>query len=206
VHRWCAVPWAKIILWVCGVKVEVRGIIDIKKNVPFIFMSNHQSYFDIFTLLACLPADFKFLMKQELMKVPLLGATMRRAGYLSVDRVDTKNAIKSMDTAAEKIRNGASVLIFPEGTRSEDGHVQAFKKGGFHMALKAGCDIVPIAIVNTRAIVPKGSLRINKGTIKMKIGGPIPVKDYSKRDINDLIERTREAIISQMAEIEGTEI
>ena len=206
VHRWCAVPWARIILWVCGIKVEVRGIIDIKKDVPFIYMSNHQSYFDIFTLLACLPADFKFLMKQELMKIPLLGTTMRKAGYLSVDRGDTRNAIKSMDMAVEKIRNGASVLVFPEGTRSEDGHVQAFKKGGFHMAIKAGCDIVPIAVVNSRAIVPKGSLRINKGTIKMNIGRPIPVKDYSKRDINDLIKRTREAVISQMAKIERTGI
>jgi 1-acyl-sn-glycerol-3-phosphate acyltransferase len=206
VHRWCAVPWAKIILRVCGVKVEVRGTEDIKKDIPFIYISNHQSYFDIFVLLAGLPAEFKFLMKQELMKIPLLGITMRKAGYLSVDRDDTRNAIKSMDMAAEKIRNGASVLVFPEGTRSEDGHVQAFKKGGFHMALKAGCDIVPVAIVNSRAIVPKGSLRINKGTIKMNIGKPIPLKDYSKRDINDLIERTREAIISQMEEIKETGI
>jgi 1-acyl-sn-glycerol-3-phosphate acyltransferase len=106
-----------------------------------------------------------------------------------------------MDEAAEKIRKGASVLVFPEGTRSVDGHVQAFKKGGFHMALKAGCAIVPIAIVNSRAIVPKGSLRINKGIIKMNIGRPIPVKDYFKRDINNLIERTRDAVIRQMEEV-----
>ena len=206
VHRWCAVPWAKIVLLVCGVKVEVKGVEDVKKDLHFIYISNHQSYFDIFVLLAGLPADFKFLLKQELMKIPLLGVTMRKAGYLSIDREDTRNAIKSMDLAAEKIRNGASILVFPEGTRSEDGHVQAFKKGGFHLAFKAGCDIVPVAIVNSRAIVPKGSLRINKGTITLNVGRPIPVRDYSKTDINDLIERTREAVISQMKEIEGTGI
>jgi 1-acyl-sn-glycerol-3-phosphate acyltransferase len=202
VHRWCAVPWAKIVLLACGVKVEVKGVEHVKRDMPVIYMSNHQSYFDIFALLAGMPADFKFLLKQELMKIPLLGLTMRRAGYISVNRNDSKRAIKSMDVAAEKVRNGASLLVFPEGTRSKDGHVQEFKKGGFHMAFKAGCDLVPVAIVNSRAIVPKGSLRINKGTIILNIGKPIHVKDYLKADINDLIERTREAIISQMSEIE----
>jgi 1-acyl-sn-glycerol-3-phosphate acyltransferase len=198
IHRRIAVPWAKIYLKVCGVKVDVKGAEYVNRDLPFIYMSNHQSYFDIFTLLVGLPVDFKFLMKKELMKIPLLGTTMRRAGYLSVDRGDTKNAIISMDAVAEKIRGGTSILIFPEGTRSKDGHIQAFKKGGFHTAIKAGCYIVPIAILNSRDIVPKGSLRIKKGTIKMRIGRPIPVKDYSKENINELITRTREAVISQM--------
>ncbi|HJX34706.1 MAG TPA: lysophospholipid acyltransferase family protein [Desulfatiglandales bacterium] len=193
-------PWAKIYLKVCGVKVEVKGAEYVNRDLPCIYMSNHQSYFDIFALLAGLPADFKFLMKKELMKIPLLGTAMRRVGYLSVDRGDTKNAIISMNAAAEKIRKGASILVFPEGTRSKDGHVQAFKKGGFHMAFKAGCDIIPIAILNSRDIVPKGSLRIKKGTIKINIGRPIPVKDYSE-DMNKLIKRTREAVISQMTDI-----
>jgi len=201
IHRRVAVPWAKIYLKVCSVNVEVKGADNVNRDLPCIYMSNHQSYFDIFTLLAGLPADFKFIMKKSLMKIPLLGTTMRRAGYLSVDRGDTKKAIMSMDAAAEKIRKGASILVFPEGTRSKDGHIQGFKKGGFHTAFKAGCDIVPITILNSRDIVPKGSLRIKKGTINMSIGKPIPVKDYSKQDINDLITRTRETIISQMTGI-----
>ncbi len=201
IHRRIAVPWAKILLKVCDVKVEVKGAENVNRDLPCIYMSNHQSYFDIFTLLAGLPSDFKFIMKKSLMKIPLLSTTMRRAGYLSVDRRNRKSAIISMDAAAEKIRNGASILVFPEGTRSKDGHVQGFKKGGFHTALKAGCDIIPIAILNSRDIVPKGSLRIKKGTIKMRIGRMIPVKDYSRENINDLITRTRETIISQMTEI-----
>jgi 1-acyl-sn-glycerol-3-phosphate acyltransferase len=201
IHRRIAMPWAKISLKVCSVKVEVKGAEHVNRDLPCIYMSNHQSYFDIFVLLVGLPVDFKFIMKKSLMKIPLMGTTMRRAGYLSVDRKDIKKAIISMDAAAEKIRNGASILVFPEGTRSKDGHIQDFKKGGFHTALKAGCDIIPIAILNSRDIVPKGSLRIKKGTIKMSIGRPIPVKDYSKGNINDLITRTREAIISQMTEI-----
>ncbi len=206
VHHWCAVPWAKIFLLVCGVKVDVRGLEHIDNKLPYIYISNHQSYFDIFVLLSGLPVDFKFLMKQELMKIPLLGIAMRGAGYISIDRGDTRNAIRSMNSAVVKIRNGNSVLIFPEGTRSKDGHVQPFKKGGFHLAIKSGCDIVPIAIINSRNIVPKGSLRINKGTIALNVGRPIPVKDYSKKDIDNLVERARESVISQMADTNGTEM
>jgi 1-acyl-sn-glycerol-3-phosphate acyltransferase len=205
VHHWCAVPWAKTFLRVCGVKVNVRGLEHINKKLPYIYISNHQSYFDIFALLSGLPVDFKFLMKQELMKIPLLGIAMRKAGYMSIDREDTRNAIRSMNSAVDKVRNGASVLIFPEGTRSQDGHVRSFKKGGFHLALKSGCDIVPIAIINSRSIVPKGSLRINKGTIALNIGKPITVQDYSKKDIDILIEKARGSVIALMANTNGTE-
>jgi 1-acyl-sn-glycerol-3-phosphate acyltransferase len=161
-------------------------------------MTNHQSYFDIFALLACLPVEFKFILKEELMKIPLFGATMRRAGYIGIDRDDPRKAAKSMNEVAEKIKNGASVLIFPEGTRSVDGQLQPFKRGGFHLAIKSGCDVVPIAIINSRNIVPKGTLKINKGTFALNIGHPIPVKDYSKKEMDQLLARTREAIMSQM--------
>jgi 1-acyl-sn-glycerol-3-phosphate acyltransferase len=104
IHRRIAIPWAKIFLKVCGVKVEVKGAENVNRDLPCIYMSNHQSYFDIFTLLAGLPADFKFIMKKSLMRIPLLGTTMRRAGYLSVDRRDRKSAIISMDAAAALFR------------------------------------------------------------------------------------------------------
>jgi len=195
IHRWCAVPWAKTILFMCGVKLEVSGIENIRKGLPGIYMSNHQSYFDIFTLLAGLPVDFKFILKKELMKIPILGTAMKGARYISLDREDSRKAVEGMNTAAERIRAGASVLIFPEGTRSEDGAVREFKKGGFHLALKSGCDIVPVAIVKSRDIVPKGSLKVNRGTIYFRIGKAIPVTDYSKRNMNALIERVRDSVI-----------
>jgi 1-acyl-sn-glycerol-3-phosphate acyltransferase len=187
-----------MILWVCGVKVRVKGLENVQSEVPHIYMTNHQSYFDIFALLASIPADFKFILKQELMKLPLLGFGMRRAGYIGIDRDDPRKAIKSVNEAAERIRKGASVLIFPEGTRSVDGRLQPFKPGGFHLALKSGCDIVPVAISESHRIVPKGSLKIEKGTFGLSIGQPIPVKDYSKKDMEQLMLRVREAMISQM--------
>lgn len=200
VHFYCAVPWAKAILWVCGVKVKIAGLEHIKDGNPNIYMVNHQSIFDIFTLLACLPANFKFVLKQELMKLPFLGAAMKRAGYISIDRENPRKAIKSMNEAAEKIKKGASVLIFPEGTRSEDGRIQSFKPGGFHLALKAGSDIVPVAITDSHRIVRKGSLRIKKGTILMTIGQPIPTNQYSRKDMNLLMDRVRDALVNQMKE------
>ncbi len=198
VHFYCAVPWAKAILWICGIKVKVSGLDHVKEGVQNIYMANHQSIFDIFTLLVYLPVDFKFVLKQELMKVPLFGSAMKGAGYISIDRGNPRKAVKSMNEAAEKIKNGASVLIFPEGTRSQDGRLQTFKSGGFHLALKSGADIVPVAIVDSHLIVSKGSLRINKGTILMNIGRSIPTRDCSKKDMNRLMDRVRDALINEM--------
>lgn len=198
VHRYAAVPWAKIILWVCGVRLVVNGLENIRHDSPQIFMSNHQSFFDIFTLLAGLPVDFKFILKKELMKIPLFGTAMKGARYISIDRADPRMAIMSMNEAAERIQSGAYVLIFPEGTRSVDGKVQDLKKGGFHLAMKSGCDIVPIAINKSRDIAPKGSLRIKKGTIILNIGKAIRVKEYAKSEMDLLIRHTRESIINLM--------
>jgi 1-acyl-sn-glycerol-3-phosphate acyltransferase len=197
-HSYGIVPWAKMILWVCGVKVKVEGQEKVESHVPHIYLTNHQSYFDIFALLAYLPVNFKFIVKQELMKIPLFGLSMRRAGYIGIDRKGPRKAMKSMNEAAEKIKNGASVLIFPEGTRSTDGQLQPFKRGGFHLALKAGCDVVPVAIIDSRYIVPKGSLRINKGTFAINIGRPISLRGYSKKDMDKLMNEVREAIITKM--------
>lgn len=198
VHFYCAVPWAKAILWICGIKVKVSGLDHVKEGVQNIYMANHQSIFDIFTLLVYLPVGFKFVLKQELMKVPLFGSAMKGAGYISIDRGNPRKAVKSMNEAAEKIKHGASVLIFPEGTRSQDGRLQTFKSGGFHLALKSGADIVPVAIVDSHLIVPKGSLRIKKGTILMNIGRSIPTRDCSKKDMNRLMDRVRDALINEM--------
>jgi 1-acyl-sn-glycerol-3-phosphate acyltransferase len=198
VHLYVAVPWAKIILWVCGIKVRTEGRENLDAWQPRIYMTNHQSYFDIFALLAYLPVDFKFILKQELMKIPLLGFSMRRAGYIGIEREDPRKAIESINKAAEKIKHGASVVIFPEGTRSIDGSIQAFKKGGFNLALRSGCDIVPVTICGSYRIVPKGSLKIKKGSFSMHIGKPISVKGYDKRNVIRLMEQVRDAMLSQV--------
>jgi 1-acyl-sn-glycerol-3-phosphate acyltransferase len=104
-----------------------------------------------------------------------------------------------MHKAAERIRNGASVLIFPEGTRSQDGSLQPFKPGGFHLALRSGCDIIPIAITGSREIVPKGSLRIRKGTIRVVVGKEISLKGQTKKNMGRVMEQVRNAMAFQLA-------
>ncbi len=198
IHRFAARPWAKIILWASRVKINVIGRDTLDIDSPHIFMVNHQSYFDIFALLAGIPGDFKFILKQELMKVPLLGPGMKMAGYIGIDRRDPRKAITSVNKAAEKIRNGTSVLIFPEGTRNADGLVQPFKKGGFHLAFKSGIDIIPISIINSYQIAPKNGKKIYSGTIVMKIAKPVSTKKYYKKDIEKLMKNIRDIIISQI--------
>jgi 1-acyl-sn-glycerol-3-phosphate acyltransferase len=193
-------PWSKSILWVCGIKAHVKGQENINADVPHVFMSNHQSYFDIFALLAYLPSDFKFILKHELMKIPLLGLAMKRAGYFAIERENPREAIRSMEEVAEKVKAGTSVLVFPEGTRSIDGRLQPLKKGGFHVAVKSGCDIVPIAITNTCRIVTKGSRKINKGDIGIHFGRPISLKGFNRKDLPGLMDRVRQAILEMMEE------
>lgn len=194
IHFHLAVPWARGILRASGIRVNATGREHVDRGTPRIYMTNHQSYFDIFALLACLPVDFKFILKQELMSIPLLGPAMRRAGYIGIERGDPRKAVKSMNDAAERIRSGASVLIFPEGTRSPDGKLQPFKKGGFNLALKSGCDIVPVTIVGSRRIVPKGSLRVTRGSFDLAIDAPIPVTGYRRSTVTQLMDKVRDVM------------
>ncbi|MBW2093533.1 MAG: 1-acyl-sn-glycerol-3-phosphate acyltransferase [Deltaproteobacteria bacterium] len=198
IHFYVAKPWARVILWLSRVKVTAKGCEQVDSRIPRIYMTNHQSYFDILGLLAYLPVDFKFLMKQELMRIPLFGFAMKRAGYIGIERNDPRKAVKSMQHAAERIRNGASVLIFPEGTRSVDGRLQEFKRGGFKLALKSRCDIVPVVIQGSRRIMPKGSFTIRRGHFTLSVGKPIAVGDYSARDIAALMARVREEMLQEL--------
>ena len=200
IHFFGAVPWAKGFLRICGIKVRAKGEGNVDPLLPRIYMCNHQSYFDILALLAYLPVDFKFIMKQELMKIPLLGFCMKRAGYIGISREDPREAIKGINNAAKKTQDGVSILIFPEGTRSVDGRLQDFKKGGFSLALKSGCDIVPVTIKDSYRIVTKGSLKINRGSFGIHIGKPIPLTDYTKRDIAKLMGLVKSAMSTQIDE------
>ncbi|MBT8351297.1 MAG: 1-acyl-sn-glycerol-3-phosphate acyltransferase [Deltaproteobacteria bacterium] len=146
--------WGKMILFVSRTKVTVNGISNIDPSKSYIFMPNHQSNFDIPVLIGCIPAQFRWLAKAELFKIPLFGRAMRGCGYISIDRADRKSAFKSLKKAADTIRNGVSVLIFPEGTRSLDGKIRDFKKGGFVLSVDSGVSIIPVIIHGTWSIMP----------------------------------------------------
>ncbi len=170
-----------------------------EKGRPYILMANHQGAYDIFVLLAYLPVHFKWLAKEELFKIPIFGWAMGAAGYISIDRKGKKKALESIEQAVTKIREGASVLVFPEGTRSPDGQIHSFKKGGFTLAIKAGVPIVPIAIRGSREVLPRSSLRVRPGRIQLVVGKPIPTDDRGMADREGLMEEVRAAIEGRFA-------
>ena len=186
--------WGRSILAASRIKVTVTGMSNIDPASPYIYMPNHQSNFDIPVLLGHLRVQFRWLAKMELFKIPIFGRAMRKAGYISIDRNNRESAFKSLAVAANQIKNGVSVLIFPEGTRSRDGNIQSFKKGGFVVAIDAGVPIVPVVITGTRAIMPKGKFRVYKGHVRMDIQKPIPTSTYTRETKAALMESVRRVI------------
>ena len=186
--------WGKSILFASRVKMSVKGLSSIDPSAPYIYMPNHQSNFDIPVLLGHLTVQFRWLAKVELFKIPIFGRAMRKAGYISIDRNNRESAIRSLNVAANKIKNGVSVLIFPEGTRSRDGKIRPFKKGGFVMAIESGVPIVPVVITGTRSIMSKGKFRVNAGQVKMVIHKPIDTSVYTPETKEALMDNVRRVI------------
>ena len=186
--------WASSICRASGVKVVVSGTEKLDPEKPYIFAANHQSQFDILVLQGYLGIDFRWLAKKELFKVPIWGPAMRRAGYIPIDRSHGRQAIKSLDEAAQKIGAGTSVIIFPEGTRSIDGKLHDFKAGAMALAIKSEVPIVPVAILGTYEILPKGKLLINPGEVQIRVGRPIETKTYRSRDKHELAKIAQEAV------------
>jgi len=194
--------WGRSILIVSRIKVSVKWPADIDRSKSYIYMSNHQSNFDIPVLLGHLKVQFRWLAKMELFKIPIFGHAMRKAGYISIDRNKRESAFKSLKNAARKIKSGVSVLIFPEGTRSRDGKIRPFKKGGFIMAIDSGAPIVPIVISGTRSIMTKGSIKINPGKVSVVVHQPIQTSVYTRETKEALMERVRRIIRDGLENIE----
>ena len=186
--------WGRTILFGARIKVTVKNPANLDPNRSYIYMSNHQSNFDIPVLLAYLPVQFRWLAKVELFRIPIFGFAMQRAGYISIDRSNRKSAILSLKRAAEIIRGGVSVMIFPEGTRSRDGNIHIFKSGGFILAIDSGVPIVPVIIHGTWPIMSKDRLRIRPGNVVLEIEKPVETSPYSRSDKAELMEKVRQII------------
>ena len=169
---------------------------------PVIFMSNHQSNFDILTLLAIMPRQIYWIAKKELFDIPVFGTSMRRGGYIPLDRSDGRKALRSMDNAAAIIRSGKSVVIFPEGTRSRDLRLLPFKRGGFMLALRAGVPVVPVTINGSGRINPAGLTRLYRGDISVTLHPAVAPSTLVPRGVaeNLLMEQVRDAISSILVE------
>ena len=183
----------------CGVEVSIDGAEEIATGGPFIFTPNHQSHFDIVALLGFLPGDNRFAAKTELFADPILGPVLRTLGMVPIDRNQPREAIRSLGTLK---REGQpfSVVIFPEGTRGDDGGLLSFKKGPFVAAIELGLPVVPITIRGSAAVMPKGGrLGIYPGRVEIRIDPPIPTSGLSYADRTQLRDHVRATITRNLA-------
>jgi len=196
--RFTAVPWARLGLFLSGVKVHLHGLENIRRDQSYVIVANHLSHFDIWVLYGWLGMDLRWVMKQELRKVPVIGVSCEALGHVFVDRSNRQAALASLDAARERIHSGTSILFFPEGTRSRDGVLKPFKKGAFNMALDLQLPILPVTINGTREVLPAGTLQLTPGDVHVTIHAAIPVQGFSETDLDDLAHDSRRIIASAL--------
>lgn len=192
--------WGKVLCWLAGVRVRVEGMENIDPSQTYIFAGNHCSQFDICAFQGFFPHDFRWIAKKELFRIPAFGQAMQRMGYIPIDRSHGRQALKSLDEAAGRIAAGSSVLIFPEGTRSADGHLQEFKTGAVLLAIKAHVPIVPLGFNGSYEVLPKGRLLARSGEIVIRIGQPISTVHYKAADKQVLALDLRAAVAQLLEE------
>ena len=187
--------WSRSVLKLAGVTVQVRGVENLALDGAFIVIANHESWFDVWALAGYLPIDARFAAKKELERIPVFGHAWRACGHISIDRSDRTSAIESMTRAGLQIKEqGLNMVFFAEGTRCSDGTLNAFKKGPFVIAIEGGVPIVPLGLVGSRGIMPKGSFRIRRGTIVLHVGEPVSVVGMEHADRDHLRDTVRDAV------------
>jgi len=195
--------WGGTLLFFSGVRISVKGLDQVPKDQAYVFVSNHESALDIPVLLYALPFQVRMMAKKELFRIPLFGWAIALGGYIKIDRSNTERAIASLREAAERVpRQGISVLVFPEGTRSPTGKLRRFKKGGFAFAQQTGLSIVPISILGSRHLTPKKAKYIKPGKIDVVVGTPIEVTSSDREHRDDLVRATRDFIQARKEERE----
>lgn len=172
--------WSRFGLALNNTPVELRGVEHLPDG-PFILMSNHQSNFDILALISTIPRRIYWIAKKELFDIPVFGSSMRRGGYIPLDRSDGRKALKSMENAAAIIRQGSSVVMFPEGTRSRDGRLLPFKRGGFMLAVRAGVPVIPVTINGSGRVNPGGVIKLHSGSITLTLHPAVAIPEGMKK-------------------------
>jgi 1-acyl-sn-glycerol-3-phosphate acyltransferase len=196
-HR-VGIFWGKSCLILAGVKLRIQGANHIPKNQPVIYVSNHQSNFDIPIIYAGLPLQFRWLAKKELFKIPLFGLAMQRSGYIPIDRSDRHKTMQSINAATKRIQEGASVVIFPEGTRTPDGKLRPFKKGALLLAIKAKVPVVPMTIRGSYQIQQRNSIKIHGGKPEVIFSPPLNTADLATNQIGELTAQIHDQIAANL--------
>lgn len=186
-------------LLLAGVRLAVVGQDELPADQHFIYMMNHSSNLDVPAVFLVLTGEVRALGKKELFQLPVLATAMKMGGFIPIDRSNRESAIQSMRGAAEIAREGASFLLAPEGTRSRDGQLLPFKKGGFYLAIDSGVPVVPITVRGAFELMPPGSFAIRPGTIEVFFHEPIPTSSLTHKDRGRLVGMVRERIASRLS-------
>ena len=191
--HWCARTWSRLILATTGVSVQVTGLERLEPGRTYVFVSNHQSIYDIPVLFWSLPYQLRIIAKESLGAIPFMGWHLRRSGHMLVDR-RRPDRPKIFAWANQLTSNGLSLIVFPEGTRSRDGRVNRFKGGSFYLALEAGLPVVPLSIVGSRHVMLKGRLTTYPGSVKLVVHDPIDTGGLAGSDPRVFGERVRQVL------------
>jgi len=193
-NRTVGVWWSRFNSYITPMRVTVIGKENIVKNQSYIVVSNHQSSYDIFVLFGWLGIDLKWVIKTELKKYPVFGYAAEKGGNIIIDRSKKKEAYQELQKARQKVTNGTSIIMLPEGTRSRTGQLGEFKKGAFWMAQELDLPILPVSISGTRHILPPKTLDLFPGRAVMKIHKPVDISEYDEDSLDRLISDVREII------------
>ncbi len=192
-HR-IACTWGRALMRVFLVELRLTGSENLADGQPYVFASNHFSLLDTPLMFSLMPQPFRILARSGLWRIPFIGWHLDRAGHLPVHRESPRVAVRNIAHAADKVREGRSILVFPEGGRRRGSEMRRFKTGAAHIAVKAGVPIVPVAIAGTRAILPPGSWHLRPGVAEVRIGAPIPTDHPACPTAKDLTLRVRREI------------
>jgi 1-acyl-sn-glycerol-3-phosphate acyltransferase len=190
--------WARVMLLVSAVRVDVLGKDKIQKGRSYVIISNHQSQYDIIAIVTSLGIQFRWIIKKEILRMPLFGYALYASRNIFVDRSNHDKARESIQKGLRRLPAGVSIMFFAEGTRSRDGRLQEFKKGGFAVALEKSFPLLPVTVNGSRKVLPKGSVEFKPGRIRVVIGDPIDTHGYDRASMPALIEKTRQAIQSNL--------
>jgi 1-acyl-sn-glycerol-3-phosphate acyltransferase len=196
--------WSRAILWAAGVKTVVHNPERMAGGEPRLYLSNHLSWFDIPALAGALPR-YKFVAKAELFKIPVFGPAIRAIGMVPMERQNRKAAFEAYKVAADKIRSGSSVVVFPEGSRGESYPIRPFKKGPFVLAIASGAPIVPVLLHGTHDVFPKNGWLVRPGQFDIHLLEPVPTAGLDYPDREELAEKVRNQIVDALASIYGIE-
>lgn len=188
--------WSRSFYRLMFLPVTVEGLEHIQPGQSYVFVSNHQSMFDVWLIYGWLPVIFKWLMKAELRKVPFVGIACKAAGHIFVDRKNPKAAMESMEDIKKQLKDGVCTVIFPEGTRTKDGQVGRFKRGAFQIALDLKLPIIPISLSGCYDVLPKGKPFVYRRPVRMYVGEPIDITQFENN--NDAIDFVRNKVIENV--------